>query len=171
MCEHAGRLPDAIRAYSAGLAVSPKDAKLLIKRGWALEMGYQHALAQADFTAAAAVDPDNAEAHSGLGYVQAVQKLPPDAQREAELALLHGSESYLVLHNVACIYAALSQVVENQGSAYQDVAMALLRRSVKLWKQSGAGPNELDLMKGEPAFKPMQGRKDFQELLRDGANG
>ncbi|MFO0952513.1 MAG: tetratricopeptide repeat protein [Isosphaeraceae bacterium] len=169
MMEHAGRLPDAVRAYSAGLAAAPRDVKLLIKRGWALELAKQHALAQADFAAAAAADPENAEAHSGLGYVRAVQKLLPDAQREAELALLHGGESYLVLHNVACIYAALSQNAENQGSAYQDVAMALLRSAVKLWKRSGTGPNELDLMRGEPAFEPMRGRKDFQDLLRDAA--
>jgi hypothetical protein len=47
--------------------------------------------------------------------------------------LLHGGDDYLVLHNVACIYAALSQTNSAQATAYQDVSIALLRRALKLW--------------------------------------
>ncbi len=164
--EHAGRLDQAIVAYSRGIASAPDFAKLRIKRGWAWEQLNQHEKASADFAAAARAAPENAEAHTGLGYVQALRKLPRDAQREADLSLLHGSDDYLVLHNVACIYAALSQTDNAQATAYQDVSIALLRRALKLWKKSATGPNELDLIKAEPAFKPIQGRKDFQELLR-----
>jgi hypothetical protein len=42
---------------------------------------------------------------------------------------------------------------------------------VKLWKQGATGPSEIDQLKKEPAFKSMQGRKDFQDLLRDGGSG
>jgi Flp pilus assembly protein TadD len=164
--EHAGRLDQAIMAYSRGIALDPDFAKLRIKRGWALEQLNQHQKASADFAAAVRAAPENAEAHTGLGYVQAVSKLPRDAQREAGLSLLHGSDDYLVLHNVACIYAALSKTDNAQAAAYQDVSIALLRRALKLWKNSAAGPNELDLIKAEPAFEPIRGRKDFQELLR-----
>ena len=166
--EHAGRLDQAIVAYSRGIASAPDLAKLRIKRGWAWEQLNQHEKASADFAAAARVAPEDAEAHTGLGYVQAVRKLPREAQREADLSLLHGGDDYLVLHNVACIYAALSQTDTAQAAAYQDVAMALLRRAVKLWKKSSTGPNELELIKAEPAFGPIRGRKDFQDLLRGG---
>ena len=166
LLEHAGRLDQAVVAYSRGIASAPDLAKLRIKRGWAWEQLNQHEKASADFAAAARSAPENAEAHTGLGYVQALRKLPRDAQREADLSLLHGSDDYLVLHNVACIYAALSQTDNAQATAYQDVSIALLRRALKLWKKSATGPNELDLIKAEPAFKPIQGRKDFQELLR-----
>jgi hypothetical protein len=71
---------------------------------------------------------------------------------------------------VACIYAALSETDNAQATAYQDVAIALLRRALELWKKSATGPNELDLIKAEPAFKPIQGRSDFQELLRTAGN-
>ena len=164
--EHAGRLDQAIVAYSRGIALAPDFAKMRIKRGWAWEQLNQHDKAAADFAAAARTAPENAEAHTGLGYVQALRKLPPDAQREADLALLHGSDDYLVLHNVACIYAALSETDDARATAYQDVSIALMRRALKLWRKSATGPNELDLIKAEPAFKPLQGRKDFQELLR-----
>jgi serine/threonine protein kinase/Flp pilus assembly protein TadD len=166
MFEHAGRLDQAIVAYTRGIAAAPDFAKLRIKRGWAWEQLNQHEKASADFAAAARAAPENAEAHTGLGYVQALRKLPRDAQREADLSLLHGGDDYLVLHNVACIYAALSQTDNAQANAYQDVSIALLRRALKLWKKSATGPNELDLIKAEPAFKSIQGRKDFQELLR-----
>jgi len=77
MLEHAGRLDQAILAYSKGLELAPKDAKMLIKRGWAFEVLTQHGKASADFTAAVRVDPENAEAHTGLGYVRAILKHPP----------------------------------------------------------------------------------------------
>jgi len=165
--EHSGRIDLAVIAYDQGIALAPDDPKLLIKRAWAYEQTGRHDKASADFAAARSA-PENPEAHTGLGYVQALRARPPDAQREADLALLHGGDDYLVLHNVACIYAALSQTDGPQAAPSQDAALALLRRSVKLWKQKGSGPSELDLMKGEPAFKPLRGRKDFQDLLRDG---
>jgi tetratricopeptide (TPR) repeat protein len=164
--EHGGRLEQAILAYSRGIASAPDLAKLRIKRGWAWEQLNQHDKASADFAAAARADPENAEAHTGLGYVHALGKLPPDAQRESDLALLHGGDDYLVLHNVACIYAALSQSDDTRATAYLDVSIALIRRALHLWKKSATGPNELDLIKAEPAFKPLQERKDFQDLLR-----
>jgi Flp pilus assembly protein TadD len=164
--EHAGRLDQAIMAYTRGITAAPDFAKLRIKRGWAWELLNQHEKASADFAAAVRVAPENAEAHTGLGYIQALRRLSHDAQREAHLALLHGGDDYLVLHNVACIYAALVQTEAAQAPAFGDVAIALLRKALKLWAKSATGPNELDLIKAEPAFKSIQGRTDFQELLR-----
>jgi len=76
MLEHAGRRDQAILSYSKGLELAPKDAKMLIKRGWALELLNQHGKASADFAAATRVDPENAEAHTGLGCVHALLKHP-----------------------------------------------------------------------------------------------
>jgi len=169
MLEHAGRHDQAILAYSKGLELAPKDAKILIKRGWAFELLNQHGKALADFAAAVRVDPENPEAHTGLGCVRALLKQPAEAQREAGLALLHGAENYLILHNVACIYAALSQASDFQAAAHQEAAIALLRRAVALWKRAEAdakpGPSEIQLIKSEPAFKPLRGRADFQRLI------
>jgi Flp pilus assembly protein TadD len=165
--EHAGRLDQAILAYTRGIESSPNFARLRIKRGWAWEQLNQHEKAAVDFAAAAQAAPENAEAHTGLGYTQALRRLSPDAQREADLALLYGGDDYLILHNVACIYAALSQTDQAQANAHQDVSIALIRKSLKLWRKAATGPSELDLIKAEPAFKPIQGRADFQELLRD----
>ncbi len=115
MLELTGQVDEAILAYSNGLKLAPRDVRLLNKRGWAYDGVNQRDKALADFIAATKVDPLNADAHSGLGYIRAVQNFQPEAQREAGLALLQAPElsapqNYLLLHNVACIYAVLSQV-------------------------------------------------------------
>jgi tetratricopeptide (TPR) repeat protein len=166
MLELSGRTKEAIVAYSKGLAVASKPLTLHLKRGWAYEQVEDHDKARADFAAGADIDPDNAEAHSGLGYVDALRKLPAEAQREADLALLRGANDYLILHNVACIYAALSQTGGRQTPAQQEAAIALLRRAVELWKSRKSGPSEIDLIKGEPAFKSLEGLTDFQKLIK-----
>jgi tetratricopeptide (TPR) repeat protein len=168
MLELTGRLDEALRAYSKGIALAPKALTLRLKRGWAYEQTGEHDKAQADFAAGADIDPDNAEAHPGLGYVNALRKLPAEAQREADLALLRGANDYLILHNVACIYAALSQAGGRQTPAHQEAAMALLRRAVELWKRNKTGPDEIDLIRGETAFQPLKDRVDFQKLLHGG---
>ena len=168
MLEATGQLNDAIAAYSQGLEIAPKDVKLRNARGWAYEQLEQHDKGMTDFTAAAGSDPENAEAHSGLGYVRAVQKAPPEAQREADLALAHGADNHLILHNVACIYAALAQHGGVQASGYKDVAIALLRRALKLWKEGGKqGMNEIDLIKNDSTFRPLNDRPEFNKLIRD----
>jgi tetratricopeptide (TPR) repeat protein len=175
MLEQAGRLEDAVAAYSKGLQLRPKDVLLLIKRGWAWDALGQSPRAQADFQAAIRQEPTNPEAHAGLGYLRAAAKLPATAgaQQEADLALLHGADlpperRYLVLHNVACIYAKLAQADAQQATAHQDVAIALLRRAIDLWKRGGgSGPSEIQLIEEELAFPPaLRERPEFRALLR-----
>ena len=73
----------------------------------------------------------------GLGLRGCAAKLPAEAQREADLALLRGANDYLILHNVACIYAALSQTGGRQTPAQQDAAIALLARGRIVEEQEG----------------------------------
>jgi hypothetical protein len=121
--------------------------------------------ASADFAAAVRVDPENAEAHTGLGFVLALEKHPAEAQREADMALSHGA----ILHNVACIYAALSHAADDQSPAHQEAAVALLQRAITLWKRAARdekpGPSEIDLIKSEKVFQILHERADFQKLI------
>ena len=122
-----------------------------------------------ELRAAVKLAPDNAEAHTGLGFTQAVLDLPADARRHANRALLHGGGSYLILHNVACIFAVLS----DKGGAkkeFQDLALDQLDRAVELWLKGGGGePREVNLMISEDAFSPeLKARPEFQALLEKG---
>ena len=108
----------------------------------------------------------------GLGFVHARLRSRPDAELDAALALLHGTDyyDYLVLHNVACIYAELSRNNRGREREYQDLAMKVPRRAVHFWKQDrrAGRSNELKLIEHEAAFpQSMQIRPDFQELSQN----
>jgi tetratricopeptide (TPR) repeat protein len=165
MLEHTGRPRDAIPAYSKGLEFAPSNVKLLNKRGWAFEAFGRHKEALADFTTAAKADPANGEAHTGAGYVLAMLKDVSQAQRAADLAMALGADEFLVLHNVACIYATLADSLGTSGPAYQEVAIAILKRSIAKWKETETPLNEIDLIKAEPAFKSLQRLPEFRKLI------
>ncbi len=163
-----GQDQEAVGAYTRGLKEAAADAPLHVKRGWVLVRLQEYARARADFVGALRTEPTNAEAHTGLGYVRACQGDAADALEQASQALLHGAGDYLVLHNVACIYGRLSRDDAARATAYQDTALAFLRRAVELWKWGGAGPNEMQLIRQEGAFPAaMRDREDFRDLLKD----
>jgi len=164
-----GRIDEALEAYTRALAAAPKDAKLLVKRGRAHEQHVPplYAEAEKDFAEAARLDSGNAHAHAGLGFVQACLRQGPAAHRHANQATLHGAGDYLVLHNIACIYAKLAENDAKRTDEYGQIAVDHLRRGIELWKK-GSGPNLITYIRIEPAFESLRGRPDFQELLGDG---
>jgi len=152
---------------------APTDlkVKVLLKRGWLRAQSLtppQHDKAREDFAEALRLGPRNAEAHTGLGYLLALQKLPAEAQREAAQALLRGAGDYLTLHNVACIYAELSSFDKGQANQHAEMAIALLRRAVELWGRRKVGPNELALIRVEKSFELLRKRQEIQELIDPG---
>jgi tetratricopeptide (TPR) repeat protein/tRNA A-37 threonylcarbamoyl transferase component Bud32 len=170
--EDLGQHREAVRAYSEALKREPENVKLLNKRGMLYVLLKNNDQAQADFAALLRHDPGNAEAHSLLGYVRACQNAPADAQDAAAQALLNaeGVRKYLVLHNVACIYAELSRSDKQREKAHQDLAITLFHRAVDLWRQGGEkGLNEIELIRDElKAFPPsLQARPELKELLGD----
>jgi hypothetical protein len=143
---------------------------LLTRRGWArVNTGdkAQVPLAEADFAAAVHNDPFHAEAHSGLGYTLAEQNVEARALREAHQATLYGGGDYGVLHNVACVYAALARR-NGDRKDYENLAIDTLRRSLDWWERGGrTEPSELDNIESESAFSDhLRHREEFAELLK-----
>ena len=171
MMEHASRLRPGHPCLLKGAGARPQQCEDAAQTRLGARVAQSARKGSADFAAAVRVDPENAEAHTALGYVRALLKHPAEAQREAGMALLHGGENYLILHNVACIYAALSQAADEQSPAHQEAAIALLRRAIALWKHAAAerkpGPSEIELIKSETAFQHLRDRADFQRLTRE----
>jgi len=70
---------------------------------------------------------------------------------------------------VACIYAELSRADSQQGRASEDLAIALLRRAVDLWRENGTGPDETELIRqdlSQGVFPDsMSKRPEFEALL------
>jgi tetratricopeptide (TPR) repeat protein len=159
-------LKEAIAAYSKGLEQAPKDIELLVNRGWAHERLQLHDQAKNDFAKAVEVKPDHAEAHSGLGYALAYGKNDAETFRAAHQALMHRGGDYLILHNVASIYAKLADSNPENARSYRDLAMDLLRRAVELWKRGGAGPDEIQQIVNDPALRGLRDRADYVNLVR-----
>ncbi len=154
---------EALRTAPPGLAV-----KVHTKRAWIYAQSLdppQYDKARADFAAALRLDPAHADAHAGLGYIRALGNASGDAQREAALALLHGGDDYLILHNVACIYAELSRVEKGQAQQHQDMAMGLLQRAVDLCRLAGDGPQEVRNIQGDQSLHVLFRHPDFNKLV------
>jgi Flp pilus assembly protein TadD len=165
-----GRLSLAVDSLTRALSLKPDDPQLLVNRGWVNEALDRVDAAAADFSAALALDERNAEAFVGLAYIDARRGRNSDAQRRAALALLHGGNDYLILHNVACVYAKLATAAQTDGGASQEqAAIDLLSRAVSNWRGAWTGPNELELIEIEVAFPAsMRARPEFKRLISEG---
>lgn len=169
--ESLGDSMKALEVYMQALAATPPrelQARILSKRGWILAQSPevpQREKAQEEFAALLRLEPHNADARAGLGYLAARRKSATEAQREAFHGLLNGAGDYLALHNFACIYAELSLADRSQTKQHQDVAIALLRRAVEVWRRGGAGPNELDLIRRDSSFDSFRNRLEFKKVF------
>jgi len=164
-----------LAAYEQALAAKPPAdlaVKVHTKRGW-IYAEYvdqpRRDQARADFAAAIRLDRAHADAHAGLGYLAALGRSSSEAKGEAALALWHRRHEYLLLHNVACIYAVLSQVETAEARQDADLAMDLLRSAVALCQEVGEGNREIGWIKGDPALKVLSNRQDFHDLI-EGTN-
>jgi len=161
-----GATEEAIDRYSQRLSAAPHDVDTRVLRGWCYAKLQRYELAAADFQAAIEQAPDDAEAHSGWGYVQALSGNPADAELAAMQALLLGANDYLVLSSVACIYGELADARPARAAEYEDLALTLLERAVTLARQHPAGFDEREFLRTEPAFhSSLRARPEFQRLL------
>ncbi len=166
-----GAADDAFAAYSKSLEVKPDDDALLVKRGWLQVLRLRNGDgALADFEAALKANPENAEAHSAHGFLLALQNPSADAERAALRAILHGAGDYLILHNVACIYAELAAASPDKAEGYEQSALDILERGLALWQKGNrSGPDAAQLARGESSFRNLAKRDAFQTLLESAA--
>jgi hypothetical protein len=80
--------------------------------------------------------------------------------------MLHGGSNYLVLHNIACIYAELSRAGTDHSRDDEDLALALMTRAVELFRKAPTGPDEISFLRQEPALPAsLRARAEFRELI------
>ncbi len=158
----------AIESYSQGLTLSADDVPLRNMRGWAHVGEKQYDKARDDFVESLRLAPNDPDAHAGLGFVLSELGRDDEARKEASVAWLSGADNHLVLHNVACIYARLSQSEPEKKVEHENLALAALGRAVSLSRQNSIGPDadELALVrKGKTFPASLKSRPEFQSLL------
>jgi tetratricopeptide (TPR) repeat protein len=170
VAQRLGAWGEACAAYEEALRTAPPAlaVKVHTKRGWIYAQSLeppQYGKARDDFAAALRLDPKHADAHAGLGYVRALEGAPGEAQRAAALALWHGGDDYLILHNVACVYAELSGVERGQARQHQDMAIGLLERAVELCRRAGDGDRVAWNIRGDSSLRVLSPRAGFKKLV------
>jgi tetratricopeptide (TPR) repeat protein/tRNA A-37 threonylcarbamoyl transferase component Bud32 len=171
VAERLGDYEQALDAYGESLKLDgPKElaVKVRTKRGWILAwflQKRQFEQARKEFTEAIRLNPAYADAHAGLGFVAAVQGAPGEALLAANRASALGADDYMILHNVACVYAELSRVEKGRQAQHQDAAMDLLRRAVTLCRREGGGDREIQEIKGDASLKVLADRPDYRALV------
>lgn len=157
---------EVVEKYTQRLKTAPQDIVTRKKRGWNYASLKHYELAANDFSIALEQAPDDAEAHTGLGYVRALQGDYAAAELEAAKSAMRGADDFLVLHNVAAIFAELAAANLQQRTDFEDRAIAFLERAVTLAKRSPSGIDEVELIRGEKAFRQsLSMRPEFQRLL------
>jgi lipoprotein NlpI/tRNA A-37 threonylcarbamoyl transferase component Bud32 len=162
-----GDIQGALASYSQSLQANPQNNACQLSRAWAYQKAGDNQRSADDFRAVIHRDSANAEAHVGLAYILACMGQFSTARDEASEALLTGSGDYLILHNVACVYAQISESEPGDKSDNQLTAIDMLRKAVQLWKVSPKGPDELHLIDQESAFsQALRDRPEFQQVIR-----
>ena len=171
VAQRLGEWDAALGAYEQALATNPPAGIAVMvrtKRGWIYAQSLdppQVDRAREDFAEAVRLDPAHADAHAGLGYLAALRGSSSEAKGEAAQALWHGADEYLLVHNVACIYATLSQDDKGQVKQDQDMAMDYLRRAVELCRESGEGDAEIGNINWDTSLKVLETHQGWRDLI------
>jgi tetratricopeptide (TPR) repeat protein len=119
-----GQYPGAIEDFTRALELQPTSA-VQAYRGWAHLVCDAPKLALRDFELAIELDPKNADAYNGRGFIRASQGQMREALRDAEEALRLGPPAPRLLYNAARIYA-------QGGRSNEHRALDLLRQALSL---------------------------------------
>lgn len=108
-----GKYPGAIEDFTKALELKP-TSEVQAYRGWMHVMCDAPKLAERDFEIAVELNPKNADAFTGRGFVRALAKKTPLALADAEQALSLGPRSPRLVYNVARIHAVVGMPSERQ---------------------------------------------------------
>ncbi len=108
-----GKYPGAIEDFTKALELKP-TSEVQAFRGWMHVMCDALKLAERDFEVAIELNPQNADAFTGRGFVRALSKKSPQALADAEQALALGPRSPRLVYNVARIHALVGRPNERQ---------------------------------------------------------
>lgn len=176
-----GKRKDAITWLSKGLESSPDDLRLLTIRGEVYRESRQQEKALDDFRRVTNHQPTNrfeiikvAWCHFRLGWdaVTASNRHAAESHLAQALTTLQvgNADYYLLQHNLACIYAELAELDEENRPQHQLAALRLIRSALRVAERTSAEAraDELDLIRTkESSFNSLRGLPEYQKLLEN----
>jgi tetratricopeptide (TPR) repeat protein len=151
-----GQYPGAIEDYTKALELHPTST-VQTYRGWAHVVCDAPKLALRDFELAIELDPNNADAYNGRGFVLAGQGDHRQAIRNAEEALRKGPRSPRLLYNAARIFAQCS-------GKDQLRALELIREALSLLPAEQQAAFWTTNVQSDKALKGIRRHRQFQRM-------
>jgi tetratricopeptide (TPR) repeat protein len=168
-----GKYREATNDYTRALELDPKSANIHTRLGWAyLLKNYQ--LAEQDFSAAIAENPQNGDSWNGRGFARVKQGRHAEGVADAEAAVKAGPDVWPTYFNAAGIYAQALPALSRDPKLAGEEELAVTRdryttRAVELLKKAGALATPAEFaanLKGDEALDPLRDSEVFKALQR-----
>ena len=156
-----GDAAGAVADFSRSLEMTPNDAAVRARRGWA-QLTSAAKIALDDFEQALQVEPDNADLYNGRGYARVQLGQYREAVQDADKAVQLGAASGQLrewlglLHNAACIYAQAAQRASLDAAAQDHQKLVEDYRATRRGLADSSRPNAAPR---QPRAVPAAGRR------------
>jgi tetratricopeptide (TPR) repeat protein len=168
-------LAGAIEDFTGAMALGGDRARFLKQRGWLYILADAPQFALHDFQAVIRLDPSHGDAYTGKGFARLRQGEHRQGVADAEKGLSVGEPTPRVLYTAARVYAHASLVaaaeVRKRGqetvvqvNRYQDRAVALLRRALKLMPEEQRAKLWREAIPADPALRTLRRRLASPDL-------
>lgn len=177
-----GRFRESLADVARALELEPQASNMLVRRGWAMLLE-ANKLAEADFDAAVAANPENPDAWNGRGFARVmmgnVQGAIQDAEEGVKRAMVQagsqGAAAWPNVYNPATIYAQAVRVVNADEKMPEEVrarnVQQLTVRSIQIIMQAvqvgGAGQQAaiVQTVRGDTSLDPIRSSKEFRQVF------
>lgn len=177
-----GRFRESLADVARALELEPGASNMLVRRGWAMLLE-ANKLAEADFDAAVAANPENADAWNGRGFARVMMGNVPGAIQDAEEGVKRamvqagkqGPAAWPNIYNASTIYAQAVKVVQADAKMTEDVraknVQQLTVRSLQIIMQTlqvgGASQQStiLQTVKGDSSLDPIRNSPEYKQVF------
>jgi len=177
-----GRFRESLTDVARALELEPGASNMLVRRGWVMLLE-ANKLAEADFDAAVAANPENADAWNGRGFARVMMGNVPGAIQDAEEGVKRamvqagqqGPAAWPNIYNASTIYAQAVKVVQADAKMTEDVraknVQQLTVRSLQIIMQTlqagGASQQStiLQTVKSDSSLDPIRNSPEYKQVF------
>ena len=177
-----GRFRESLADVARALELEPGASNMLVRRGWAMLLE-ANKLAEADFDAAVASNPENPDAWNGRGYARVmmgnIQGALADAEEGVKRAMVQaqqqGATAWPNIYNAATIYAQAVKSVQADEKMAAEVraknTQQLTVRSMQIIMQTlqvgGASQQAaiLQTISGDTSLAPIRNSPEYKQVF------
>lgn len=177
-----GRFRESLADVARALELEPGASNMLVRRGWAMLLE-ANKLAEADFDAAVAANPQNSDAWNGRGYARVMMGNIPGALQDAEegvkramvQARAQGAAAWPNIYNAATIYAQAVKSVQGdmkmpaaaRAANTKNLTVRTMQILIQALQVGGATQQAaiVQTIKGDTALDPIRSSEEYRKVF------